>query len=119
MPTQPNRLLALPLVGGIFRFAVLVPVFIFLFVGLLVMLVYWFTWIPVLLIGRYPEGLFNLMVYSQRLQLRLSAYTFGHSDRFIRCSTKRDLARMNWVLGGMIESTGLLGQRPSGNLLLR
>ena len=81
MPTQPNRLLALPLVGGIFRFAVLVPVFIFLFViGLLVMLVYWFTWIPVLLIGRYPEGLFNLMVYTQRLQLRLSAYTFGLSD---------------------------------------
>ena len=82
MPTQPNRLLALPLVGGIFRFAVLVPFFIFLFVlGILVVLVYWFTWIPVLLIGRYPEGLFNLMVYSQRLQLRLSAYTFGLSDR--------------------------------------
>ena len=83
------------------------------------MLVYWFTWIPVLLIGRYPEGLFNLMAYSQRLQLRLSAYTFGLSDTLIRCSTKRDLARMNGVLGGMIEFTGLLGQRPSGNLLLR
>ena len=83
MPTQPNRLLALPLVGGIFRFAVLVPFFIFLFViGLLVVLVYWFTWIPVLLIGRYPEGLFNLMVYSQRLQLRLSAFTFGLSDTY-------------------------------------
>ena len=41
MPTQPNRLLALPLVGGIFRFAVLVPFFIFLFVlGILVVLVY-------------------------------------------------------------------------------
>ena len=81
--TQPNRLLALPLVGGIFRFAVLVPTFIFLFVlGILVVLVYWFTWIPVLLIGRYPEGLFNLMVYSQRLQLRLSAFTFGLSDTY-------------------------------------
>ena len=83
MPVQPNRLLALPLVGGIFRFAVLVPTFIFLFVlGILVVLVYWFTWIPVLLIGRYPEGLFKLMVYTQRLQLRLSAYTFGLSDSY-------------------------------------
>ncbi len=83
MPIQPNRLLALPLAGGIFRFAVLVPFFIFLFViGLLEMLVYWLTWIPVLLIGRYPEGLFNFMVYTQRLQLRLSAYTFGLSDTY-------------------------------------
>ena len=82
-PKQPNRLLALPLVGGIFRLAVLVPFFIFLFViGLLVLLVYWLTWIPVLLIGKYPEGLFNLMVYVQRLQLKLSAYTFGLSDRY-------------------------------------
>ena len=57
---------------------VLVPFFIFLFVfGLLVWLVFWVAWIPVLLIGQYPEGLFNLMVYAQRLQLRLSAFTFG------------------------------------------
>ena len=83
MPTQPNRLLALPLVGGIFRFSILFPFFIFLFViGILVVLVYWFTWIPVLLIGKYPEGLFSLMVYAQRLQLKLSAYTFGLTDRY-------------------------------------
>ena len=85
IPAQPNRLLALPLAGGLFRFAILFPFFIFLFViGLLVMLVYWLTWIPVLLIGRYPEGLFNFMVYTQRLQLRLSAYTFGLSDIYPR-----------------------------------
>ena len=83
MPTQPNRLLALPLVGGIFRFSILFPFFIFLFViGILVVLVYWFTWIPVLLIGKYPEGLFSLMVYAQRLQLKLSAYMFGLTDRY-------------------------------------
>ena len=82
-PDQPNRLLALPLAGGIFRFAVLVPFFIFLFViGLLVMLVYWLTWIPVLIIGRYPESLFRFMVYTLRLQLRLSAFTFGLSDTY-------------------------------------
>ena len=81
IPAQPNRLLALPLVGGLFRFAVLVPFFIFLFViGLLVVLVYWLTWIPVLFIGRYPESLFKFMVYTLRLQLRLSAFTFGLSD---------------------------------------
>ena len=83
MPAQPNRLLASPLFGGIFRLLVLVPFFIFLFVfGLLVWLVFWVAWIPVLLIGQYPEGLFNLMVYAQRLQLRLSAFTFGLSDRY-------------------------------------
>ncbi len=83
MPTQPNRLLALPLVGGIFRFSILFPFLIFLFViGILVVLVYWFTWIPVLLIGKYPEGLFSVMVYAQRLQLKLSAYMFGLTDRY-------------------------------------
>lgn len=83
MPKRPNRFFALPLVGGIVRLAILVPVFIFLFVlGLLVMCVYWFTWIPVLLLGKYPEGLFNLMVFVQRFQLKLSAYTFGLSDRY-------------------------------------
>lgn len=83
VPRKPNRLLAFPLFGGIFRLLVLVPFFIFLFVfGLLVWLVFWVAWIPVLLIGQYPEGLFNLMVYAQRLQLRLSAFTFGLSDRY-------------------------------------
>ena len=83
MPTQPNRLLALPLIGGIFRFAILVPFFIYLFIiGILVVLVFWFAWIPVLLLGRYPEGLFSLMVYAQRLQLKLSAYMFGLTDRY-------------------------------------
>lgn len=80
IPDQPNRLLALPFAGGIFRFAVLVPFFIFLFViGLLVMLLYW---IPVLFIGRYPESLFRFMVYTLPLQLRLSAFTFGLSDTY-------------------------------------
>ena len=82
-PKQPNRFFALPLVGGGVRLAVLVPIFIFLFVlGLLVMCVYWFTWIPVLLLGRYPEGLFNLMVFVMRFQLKLSAYMFGLTDRY-------------------------------------
>lgn len=83
LPAQPNRLLALPLVGGLFRYALLVPFFIFLFViGLLVVLVYWFAGIPVLLTGQYPESLFNFMVYTQRVQLRLSAYVFGLSDEY-------------------------------------
>lgn len=83
LPKKPNRFLALPLVGGLVRLAILVPIFIFLFVlGLLVMVVYWFTWIPVLLIGKYPEGLFSLMVFVQRFQLKLSAFTFGLSDRY-------------------------------------
>lgn len=83
LPKRPSRFFALPVVGGIVRFALLVPVFIFLFVlGLLLMCVYWITWIPVLLIGRYPEGLFSLMVFVQRFQLKLSAFTFGLSDRY-------------------------------------
>lgn len=83
LPKKPNRFFALPLVGGIVRLAILVPIFIFLFVlGLLVMVVFWYTWIPVLIIGKYPEGLFSLMVFAQRFQLKLSAFTFGLSDRY-------------------------------------
>ena len=83
LPERPDRFFALPLVGGIVRIAILVPIFIFLFVlGLLVMCVYWITWVPVLFIGRYPEGLFSLMVFVQRFQLKLSAFVFGLSDRY-------------------------------------
>lgn len=83
LPKQPNRLLALPLVGGMFRLAVLVPVFIFVFVlGMLMVLLFWIAWVPVLLVGRYPEGLFTIMVFVQRFQLKISAYVFGLSDRY-------------------------------------
>ena len=83
LPARPNRLLAFPLLGGLFRFAVLVPFFIFLFVlGILVMLVFWLSWIPVLFMGKYPDSLFAFMVYTQRLQLRLYAYTFGLSETY-------------------------------------
>ena len=83
IPKRPNRFFALPLVGGMVRLVILVPVFIFLYVlGLLVVCVFWFAWVPVLLLGRYPEGLFNLMVFVMRFQLKLSAYMFGLSDRY-------------------------------------
>lgn len=83
VPAKPNRLLAAPFAGGIFRFAVLAPMFIFMFVlGILVVLVYWFAWLSVILMGQYPEGLFGLMVFTQRLRLRLPAYAFGLSDTY-------------------------------------
>ena len=83
LPERPSRFFALPLVGWAVRTALLVPVFLFLFViGMLVMLVYWLAWIPVLLVGEYPAIIFDGMVYAQRLQLRASVYAFGLSDRY-------------------------------------
>jgi hypothetical protein len=85
MPTQPSRAFALPLLGGFVRILLLIPFIIFLYIiGIVVLVVYWIAWIPVLFTGQYPQGLFDFMVYVMRLQLRMSCYTFGLSDRYPR-----------------------------------
>ena len=87
MPSQPSRFFAVPLIGGFVRTLLLIPFIIFLFViGIVVVVVYWIAWVPVLFVGQYPERLFDFMVYALRLQLRLSAYTFGLTDRYPKFS---------------------------------
>ena len=87
MPSQPSRFFAVPLIGGFVRTLLLIPFFIFLYViGIVVVVVYWIAWVPVLFAGQYPERLFDFMVYALRLQLRLSAYTFGLTDRYPKFS---------------------------------
>ena len=87
MPNQPSRFFAVPLIGGFVRILLLIPFFIFLYViGIVVVVVYWIAWVPVLFAGQYPVRLFNFMVYALRLQLRLFAYTFGLSDRYPKFS---------------------------------
>ena len=83
MPAEPSRFFALPWIGLVVRVILLIPMLIVLYViGILAVLVFWIAWIPVLFAGQYPPALFNIMVYAQRLQLRLSAYTYGLSDRY-------------------------------------
>ena len=83
MPAEPSRFFALPWIGLVVRVILLIPMLILLyFIGILTVLVFWIAWVPVLFAGQYPSALFNIMVYAQRLQLRVSAYTFGLSDRY-------------------------------------
>ena len=83
MPAEPSRFFALPWIGLIVRLILLIPMLIFLYViGMLTVLIFWIAWIPVLFAGQYPLTLFSIMVYGLRLQLRVSAYTFGLSDRY-------------------------------------
>ena len=87
MPSQPSRFFAVPLIGGFVRTLLLIPFFIFLYViGIVVLVVYWIAWVPVLFVGQYPERLFDFMVYALRLQLRLSTYTYGLTDRYPKFS---------------------------------
>ena len=83
MPAEPSRFFALPWIGLVVRLILLIPMLVVLyFIGILTVLVFWIAWIPVLFAGQYPSALFNIMVYAQRLQLRVSAYTFGLSERY-------------------------------------
>ena len=71
------------LLAGSCASLLLIPFIIFLYaIGIVVVVVYWIAWVPVLFAGQYPERLFDFMVYALRLQLRLSAYAFGLTDRY-------------------------------------
>lgn len=82
-PTRPNRLLAFPIFGGLFRLIILIPYFIYsqiLSNG---------QWIAILSAsffvffkGRYPESLYEFILDSQRVSLAAGFNMLGLSDRY-------------------------------------
>ena len=85
MPARPSRFFALPLLGGFVRLVLLIPFLLLLsVVAIPLVLIFYVAWIPVLFLGQFPEFLYRYLVYVQRLQLRMSAYTFGLADRYPR-----------------------------------
>ena len=82
-PEHPNRLFAIPVLGGLARIILLIPYFIWgtiLYygsgVGILV------SFAPVLFAGKYPESTFELGRDYVRISLATSVYMSGLSDSY-------------------------------------
>lgn len=81
---KPKRLFAIPVLGGLIRFVLLIPYFIF---GNIISYAagigsFFLAWVAVLFRGKYPEGLFELYRDSGRISASALAYMLGLSDKY-------------------------------------
>src|SRR4029077_19578520 len=66
-----------------FRLFIAIPAYLVLYVlQLLGRLLAFFAWFVVLIMGRLPKGLFEVMELPQRYQLRVTAYLFLVTDTY-------------------------------------
>lgn len=83
MPTNPNRMWAIPIVGILIKAILLIPHYIILYVlSIIVGLLNLITWIPVLFGGQYPEWGMNLVGGYVRWGARCAAYLLGLTDTY-------------------------------------
>jgi hypothetical protein len=83
MPQKPSRFFAIPVLGGVARIIMLIPFMIYegviryaAFLGMVA------SAFPVLFKGRYPESTFEIERDSLRLNLAMSMYMVGFSDKY-------------------------------------
>jgi hypothetical protein len=82
-PSNPGRLYAVPILGFVIRYILLIPHLIML--GILmyaVMAVQLFAWIPVLFGGSYNQGLYNFTSGFLRWYLNVIGYMLGLTDAY-------------------------------------
>lgn len=84
MPQTPNKLFAIPLLGGLARGILLIPFTIFFYIiqyaaniGVILL-----AWAVVLFKGKYPESVFELIRDTTRLGLSSGCYFLGLSDKY-------------------------------------
>jgi hypothetical protein len=78
-----NRWWGIPLVGLIVRWVLLIPHwFVLAVLGLITGLSVLVSWIPVLFLGRMPDGLFDLYVMTYRWGVRVAAYAVLMTDAY-------------------------------------
>jgi hypothetical protein len=83
MPTNPNRMYAIPIVGILIRAILLIPHYIILYVlGIIVGLLNLITWIPVLFGGQYPDWGVSFVGGYIRWAARCGAYLLGLTDAY-------------------------------------
>lgn len=82
-PATNGRFWAIPILGILARAVLLIPHLVVLyFVGICVFGAVLVLWIPVLINGRYPTWGYRLVGGYIRWSARLSAYTYGLTDRY-------------------------------------
>lgn len=82
-PENPNKFFALPLIGGLIRLILLIPYGIYqnvitnaAYLGVII------SFLPVLLMGKYPESTYELARDSVRVSQATFVYTTGLSDKY-------------------------------------
>jgi uncharacterized membrane protein len=83
-PTSPNKLYAIPILGGLIRVILLIPYLVFTIIISQAALigVFLLAWAVVLFKGLYPEGIFELARDCNRIGLSSAAYMAGLSDKY-------------------------------------
>jgi hypothetical protein len=82
-PPSSSRFFAIPIVGVVVKYVILIPHFIVLYVlGLVVAACQLAIWIPVLFTGAYPEWAFGMVSGTQLWTIRVYAYLLGLTDRY-------------------------------------
>ena len=83
IPARNSRFYAIPLLGYVVRYVLLIPhVVVLLLVGFAVVLLQLVLWVPVLVVGRYPKWAYAFVGGYLRWSLRLQAFSFGLTDQY-------------------------------------
>src|SRR5579864_3855279 len=82
-PASSSRFFAIPIIGIVVRWALLIPHFIVLYaLGIAVGACQLVIWIPVLFTGQYPGWAFTLVAGTMLWSTRVYAYLLGLTDRY-------------------------------------
>jgi hypothetical protein len=82
-PSESSRFWAIPLIGILAKFIILIPHFIILYVlGLVVGILQLVIWIGVLFGGTYPDWAFGLNAGYLRWYLRFAFFLYGLTDTY-------------------------------------
>jgi hypothetical protein len=83
IPTKNSRFYALPLIGYLVRYLLLIPLLILLvLLMILVSFLQFVLWIPVLLTGRYPRWAYSFVGGYLRFSVRIQAFSLGLTDLY-------------------------------------
>lgn len=82
-PESSSRILNFPILGFVIRTVLLIPHFIIvMFLGLAMYIVIFIAKFAILFTGSFPVGMHGFCVGAVRWNTRLTAYTFGLSDKY-------------------------------------
>jgi len=82
-PASPSRFFAVPVLGFVARYLMLIPHLIALYIMYYITaIIQLFAWIPVLFTGKYPEGLYGFVSGYVGWSARVYAYLLGLSDKY-------------------------------------
>src|SRR5256885_6575862 len=114
LPQNPSKLFAIPLLGGIARFILLLPFSIFSYV--IQQAASWgsvFASFPVLIMGKYPESIYEIVLDQARLTFASGVYSSGLSDKYpsFRISWNHKKIKIMLIILGVISGILLQSTR--------